>query len=153
MYVEIVLGCFAVLIGALIIALNRPPPKLKAYSRWVDASEPKGGAKVRYKKVHLSEIPRKAYRFCLIGETDETRDVAACLRQRRVLDQAAHESGHTILIAQVEYPNKVQWVYYSARPIAAIRLLREIDLPVSCRYGQAEDGNWDEYRHYAKLPK
>jgi hypothetical protein len=143
MKIKIMLALTALLIGALIYASYRRPIKINNVTSWgIKNIE---NAKVTFKILNLEAIPKREYRFCLLAEAEQLNDIEKIGLIHELLNELMESSGHTVLTARIDYKNKVQWQFYSARPSAATKLLKKLVLPVLLRVGQIEDPDWDEY--------
>jgi hypothetical protein len=140
MNIEVIVVFSVLLIGALTYAVLRRPSKIEDVDYW--GTRNIENARITFKKLDLNIIPKKEYKFCLLAETEETgRNISL----HKSINEFIAGSGHTILTARIDYENKIQWQFYTARPLAAEKLINKITLQVSLKIGKIEDPSWSEY--------
>ena len=143
MNIEVILAFLVLLVGALIYAALRKPSKIQDVMSWGFKSIE--NAQITFKKLDLQSIPKNEYRFCLLAETEETNEVESVVSCHESINAIVSGSGHTVLTARIDFKNKIQWQFYSARPLLAEKLIKNLTLPVSLRVGKIEDPTWSEY--------
>lgn len=143
MNIEVILAFSVLLVGALTYAALRKPSKIQDVVSWDFKSTE--SAQIIFKKFDLQSIPKNEYRFCLLAETEEINEIEGIVSCHESINEAVSASGHTVLTARIDFKNKIQWQFYSARPLLAEKLIKNLILPVSLRVGKIEDPSWSEY--------
>ena len=133
----------ALLIGAITFAILRKPSKIEDVNTWGNRNIE--NAQITFKNLEINVIPKTEYKFCLLAETDETNEIEKIISFHESLNEKISCSGHTILTARIDFKSKIQWQFYSARPLAAEKLIKQFTLPVPLRVGKIEDPEWREY--------
>ncbi len=146
----VLIGIVLIFFGPLIFLSITPPNKLELGSNWGNWFEDEKSASVWFRKFDLVDIPFMEYRNCFLIESERNKKLHTFVDIRDQIQVKSDLSDHTVLVAAIEYPDKYQWLLYSARPGRFKSLLKEFEIPNVITWGKLIDPRWEEYIDHAK---